>query len=152
MVAALRNSDASHINSIYVFKTGGASHGHRSNLTFVSGGILAGDSLGCIKTWDVRRQTVIHEFAASSLSITCVHCSEPSQGDKEGRFISVNSYDDVLRVYRRGLSLHHGSEQSAVPQVDLVHAVEGHANRHYPVKSAFFEGPDYQIGAVSSQR
>lgn len=136
LTATLRNVSASHINSIYVFKTGG--------------GILAGDSLGAVKTWDVRRQTVIHEFRAGSLAVSHVQCSEPSQGDKEGRFISVNSYDDVLRVYRRGLSLH--SERSAVPQVDLVHAVEGHTNRHYPIKSAFFEGRDYQIGSTWSVR
>eukprot|EP00658_Telonema_sp_P-2_P032905 TRINITY_DN2425_c0_g1_i1.p1 TRINITY_DN2425_c0_g1~~TRINITY_DN2425_c0_g1_i1.p1 ORF type:complete len:343 (-),score=103.37 TRINITY_DN2425_c0_g1_i1:35-1063(-) len=81
IVATLANQNDTHINSIYVFKTGF--------------GILASDSEGAVKTWDVRRQTVIHEFKTSSLPISHVHCSQPSQGDKEGRFIAVNSYDDV---------------------------------------------------------
>lgn len=146
MVAALEHPAGTHVNSIFVFKTGGVP-GYLTQV-YIPGGILAGDSAGAVKTWDVRRQTVIHEFRASNLAVSHVHCSDPSQGDKEGRFISVNSYDDVLRVYRRGISLHHDS--LSVPQCDLVHAVEGHSVRHYPVKSAFYEGPDYQIGSTWS--
>lgn len=137
VVTQLEATPGCHVNSIYVFKTGG--------------GILAGDSSGLVTTWDVRGRNSIHQFRASNLAVSHVHCSQPSQGDLEGRFISVNSYDEVLRVYRRAMPNHRDSN-AHVPEADLIHAVEGHANQGYPIKSAFFEGPEYQIGSTWSMQ
>lgn len=137
IVTQLEATPGCHVNSIYVFKTGG--------------GILAGDSGGLVTTWDVRGRREIHQFRPSNLAVSHVHCSQPSQGDLEGRFISVNSYDEVLRVYRRAMP-NHRDVTSHVPQCDLVHSVQGHANQGYPIKSAFFEGPEYQIGSTWSMQ
>jgi len=115
MVATLDNDPGTHINSIYVFKTGG--------------GILAGDSHGVIKTWDARRNCVIHQFTSSNLAVSHVHCSQPSQGDLEGRFISVNSYDEVLRVYRRDMPSHQDHSHGFVPHVHEVRLEVGQMKR-----------------------
>jgi len=138
-------SDDSMVNSIYVFRTGR--------------GLLTGDSSGRVKTWDMRKMKVIDASFSGQSQISHVHCSRPAVGDTEGTFVAVNCFDNVLRVYKRtiglgrGLSLGEdknttGSEASGVPRMRLLHSLEGHRNKNWMIKSSFFLGSDYEIGAL----
>jgi len=153
-VASLQND--SNVNSIYVFRTGR--------------GLMSGDSGGIVKTWDMRRLMSIDSCVSGEggKPISHVHCSRPARGDTEGKFVAVNCYDNVLRVYKRTIGLGRGAiglgrgdekttsaeapasstPQPSPPKMRLLHALEGHRNQNWPIKSSFFHGPEYEIGAL----
>jgi len=136
------------VNTLYVFRTGNA--------------LLSGDRAGMIKTWDIRKQRILEEFSNGGEDrkpITHVHCSRPTREDSEGGFVAVNSYDNVLRVYKRTLG-HVWSgksgeektpEQVKRSKIRLLHELQGHRNQHWPIKSSFFHGADYEIGGLWHQ-
>ncbi|CCI41816.1 unnamed protein product [Albugo candida] len=83
---------------------------------------ITGDSKGMIKTWDVRMDSCIEDLTrvndSDNHAISHIHVSPSgldSQGnDEDGRFLAVNSYDNILRVYDRRFKLissSHGQDQ-----------------------------------------
>ncbi|KAA8500017.1 Protein will die slowly [Porphyridium purpureum] len=102
--------------------------------------LISGDHAGALKTWDVRK------LSAEPLSviyneeehrpITHVLAS-PAFGDEEdGRYLSVNSYDNFLRVYDRGHMLWGSAADSNM--FKPLHAFLGPINRSWPIRSSFF--------------
>ncbi|KAI8612874.1 WD40-repeat-containing domain protein [Chytriomyces sp. MP71] len=114
---SLRNGDAM-INSIHVYKDNSY--------------VLTADSMGYLKTWDIRTgkpvQSVLNEPTKKPISHIAV-CPMTSVED-EPRYIGVNSYDNVMRVYDRGLL-----PPDTVPR--MVHALKGYKNKNWPIKSSF---------------
>ncbi|KAJ3094124.1 hypothetical protein HK100_006263, partial [Physocladia obscura] len=55
--------------------------------------------------------------------------------EEEPRYVAVNSYDNVMRVYDRGFS-----PPEQLPR--MVHALKGHKNKNWPIKSSFFRPKD----------
>ncbi|KAG0269929.1 hypothetical protein DFQ27_001478 [Actinomortierella ambigua] len=117
--------------------------------------VMTGDSSGYIKTWDMRTggvlQTVLNEPTRkpiSHITVSKQRGGESSRGSStfiegeelESRWLAVNSYDNVIRVYDRGFE-----PPTKMPR--LVHALKGYRNNHWPIKSAFFHGKDYIAGA-----
>jgi COMPASS component SWD3 len=150
-VAAIPN-DAM-VNSIYVFRTGR--------------GLLSGDANGVVKTWDMRKLQAIDRQdigGAGGKPISHVHCSRPARGDTEGKFMAINCYDNVLRIYKRTIGLGRGDEPTSnekarlaaasdsrepvSTRMRLLHTLEGHRNKNWPIKSSFYHGPDYEIGSL----
>ncbi|KAG0200214.1 hypothetical protein BGX28_006664 [Mortierella sp. GBA30] len=128
------------INSIYVYHDG---------LT-----VISGDSSGYIKTWDVRTgrvlQTILNEPTKKPISHIAVSKQRGSLDavslaeteEPESRWLAVNSYDNVIRVYDRGFE-----PPTTMPR--LIHSLKGYRNKHWPIKSAFFHGRDYIAGAAA---
>ncbi|KAJ3284162.1 hypothetical protein HDU79_008433 [Rhizoclosmatium sp. JEL0117] len=65
-----------------------------------------------------------------------------ANGDEEPRYIGVNSYDNVMRVYDRGFA-----PPEHVPR--MVHALKGYKNKNWPIKSSFHR---LKEAAVSSTK
>lgn len=116
---------------------------------------ITGDHHGAIKTYDLRmvgsgKSEGVGKRVGALLDttynddnhrpITHVHTSPPTLGEGYGRFMAVNSYDNYLRVYDRGSFMYKGKKPELMP----VHALRGVYNTHWPIKSSFFLGADYQ--------
>eukprot|EP00033_Pygsuia_biforma_P001413 GCRY01001597.1.p1 GENE.GCRY01001597.1~~GCRY01001597.1.p1 ORF type:complete len:448 (+),score=98.08 GCRY01001597.1:307-1650(+) len=116
------------VSSLYVYRDG---------LYFMSG-----DSEGCIKTWDARKNgTWLRSFSAGSGNhpLTHLHVCPPGvdRENDEGRYLAVNSYDSVLRVYDRD------SFEDGMPKLHAW-ARGGHKNRNWPIHSSFYRGPQFK--------
>lgn len=99
--------------------------------------LLSGDQHGLIKVWDVRELKSREPRCVWSLKndeagkpISAIVISDAEPGDEVGRYVAVNSYDNVLRVYQLKSNL----------ELRLLHSVQGHKNKNWPIKSAFFAG------------
>ncbi|RLN58543.1 hypothetical protein BBJ29_002129 [Phytophthora kernoviae] len=120
--------------------------------------VTTGDSKGMLKTWDVRTDTCLEELSLlndpARHAISHVHASPASDGGDDGRFLGVNSYDNVLRVYDRRAKLISSRSTRRGPggvgdsrdtdQLQLVRSVSGHKNKNWPIKSSFFRGDGYK--------
>ncbi|EEY63667.1 uncharacterized protein PITG_02135 [Phytophthora infestans T30-4] len=120
--------------------------------------VTTGDSKGMLKTWDVRMDACLEELSVlndpARHAISHVHASPASDGGDDGRFLGVNSYDNVLRVYDRRSKLISsrntrrgpggGSDSRDGDQLQLVCSVSGHKNKNWPIKSSFFRGDGYK--------
>jgi len=106
------------INSMYVYNDGSY--------------VLTGDSLGYIKTWDIRTgkcvNSILNEPKGQPVSHLTV--SKRLYDDEEPRYLSVNSYDNIIRVYDRGFS-------PPSKQCKNVLSLKGYKNRNWPIKSSF---------------
>ncbi|KAJ1513451.1 hypothetical protein HMI54_010941 [Coelomomyces lativittatus] len=113
------------VNSIYIYRDG----------TY----IYTGDALGQLKVWDVRTLTCMdsqfNETAHKPISHVALSKAEE---DDEPRFLAVNSYDNVIRVYDRGLAPPRSQNR-------LLHSLKGHKNKNWPIKSAFYNGDDFVV-------
>mmetsp|Transcript_51957 Transcript_51957/g.86397 ORF Transcript_51957/g.86397 Transcript_51957/m.86397 type:complete len:524 (-) Transcript_51957:174-1745(-) len=157
--AAVQND--SMINTLYVYRDGSA--------------VKTGDSRGNIKTWDMRMVSSSHYYSTptpsttgssapspamvdcqpnddSSRPISYLHTSSPYPLSlDEGRYLGVNSYDNVVRVYDRGFiqrsqNLNRGSTSNSKSQLTLMHAVTGLRNKNWPIRSSFFHGHEHKTG------
>ncbi|CEG46463.1 WD40 repeat-containing protein [Plasmopara halstedii] len=120
--------------------------------------VTTGDSKGMLKTWDVRMDACLEELTVlndpAGHAISHVHASPANDGGDDGRFLGVNSYDNILRVYDRRSKLissrttrrgpNGGSNRYDSDQLELVCSVSGHKNRNWPIKSSFFRGDGYK--------
>jgi len=105
------------INTMYVYNDG----------TY----ILTGDSLGYLKTWDIRTgkcvNSILNEQRGQPVSHIAV--SKRLIDDEEPRYLSVNSYDNIIRVYDRGFS-------PPSKQCKTVLSLKGYKNRNWPIRSS----------------
>ncbi|KAF9151956.1 hypothetical protein BG015_006002 [Linnemannia schmuckeri] len=127
------------VNSIYVYHDG---------LT-----VISGDSSGYLKTWDMRTGKVLQSILNEPTKKPISHLSISKQRgsadgvslaeteEPESRWLAVNSYDNVIRVYDRGFE-----PPTTMPR--LVYSLKGYRNKHWPIKSVFFHGKDYIAGAA----
>ncbi|ORZ36991.1 WD40-repeat-containing domain protein [Catenaria anguillulae PL171] len=76
--------------------------------------VLSGDSLGQL----------------NHLAVSAIRAGE------EPRYMAVNSYDNVIRVYDRGFA-------PPRSQTRLMHSLKGHKNKNWPIKSAFYNQNDF---------
>ncbi|KAI9921976.1 hypothetical protein PsorP6_001620 [Peronosclerospora sorghi] len=119
--------------------------------------VITGDSKGMLKTWDIRMDACLEELSVlndpAGHAISHVHASPANDGGDDGRFIGVNSYDNILRVYDRHSKLissrssrrgSGGASDSRDDQLQLVCSVSGHTNKNWPIKSSFFRGDGYK--------
>ncbi|RGB35913.1 WD40-repeat-containing domain protein [Rhizophagus diaphanus] len=128
---ALKFKNDGMINSLYICREGQ--------------NIITGDSNGYLKTWDIRAGSALQSFLNESTKkpISCVAVSKRGHGnDEEPRYMAVNSYDNVIRIYDRGI-------EPPKTQLKLIHVLKGYKNKGWPIKSSYFFGKDYQY---STQR
>ncbi|KAK9712952.1 hypothetical protein K7432_006789 [Basidiobolus ranarum] len=101
--------------------------------------IISGDSLGKLKTWDLRTgeclQVVSNENQQRPISHIAT-CRLGNDSDEEPQLMAINSYDNVIRVYDRGFQ-----PLKSVPR--LLHSVKGYKNKNWPIRSAFYRGKEY---------
>jgi len=111
------------VNSVYASKDGYSA--------------ITGDSDGQIKTWDLRMGTMLTSEKVTTKPISHIQISSrANEEDVESRYMAVNSYDNILRVYDRGTF-------PPKSKLDLLHSLKGHRNQNYPIKSSFFHGKDH---------
>ncbi|CAG8583953.1 4971_t:CDS:10 [Paraglomus brasilianum] len=114
------------VNSLYVCRDGQSA--------------ITGDSLGYIKTWDMRTGTVVqstlNEHTKKPISHLAVS-NKSKDDDEDSRYMAINSYDNVIRVYDRGIE-----PPKTTPR--MIHALKGYKNKGWPIKSSIFQGKEYQ--------
>jgi len=109
------------VNALYVYRDG---------IT-----VMTGDALGALKTWDIRSGRCIQVYMNEPTKKPISHIAMyhgPSSSD-EPRYMAVNSYDNILRVYDRGLD-------PVQTPLRLIHVLKGHRTKNWPIKCAFFQG------------
>ncbi|KAL7746238.1 hypothetical protein RI367_004059 [Sorochytrium milnesiophthora] len=126
--SALMIRNDSMVNALYVYRDGSY--------------VLSGDSGGQLKLWDVRTgkcvETVLNEQTRKPIShIAMSKCED----EEEPRYFGVNSYDNVVRVYDRGFN-------PPTSQTKMIHALKGHKNKNWPIKSAFYHGKDLPLSSI----
>ena len=111
------------VNAMHVYSSGTA--------------LMTGDSAGYLKSWDIRNmqclQSTLNDPNHHSISCISVCYANYDDMEDEPRYMAVNSYDDVLRVYDRGWT-------PLRTPLTLLHALHGPSNRNWPVKSSFYNG------------
>eukprot|EP01114_Cavostelium_apophysatum_P020950 TRINITY_DN7171_c0_g1_i1.p1 TRINITY_DN7171_c0_g1~~TRINITY_DN7171_c0_g1_i1.p1 ORF type:complete len:525 (-),score=115.98 TRINITY_DN7171_c0_g1_i1:236-1810(-) len=147
--AAVLFDNDSMVNTLYVYRN--------------SQYVLSGDGNGFIKLWDIRTGKFIFSYGlegeglSSPVSsshnkrapISHLHVSRGARPDEEGQYLSVNSYDNVLRIYDRvAPSLVNAQPEN---QMNLLYSLTGHKNKNWPIKSAFFMGKNW-TNALSSEK
>lgn len=103
--------------------------------------VVSGDSLGFLKTWDVRAQKCIqtHSNDQTRKPISHIATVVGTDDDEESRYIGVNSYDNgktfpnslVLRIWDRGF-------QHPTSAYSLTHVLKGMKSKNWPIKSSMF--------------
>ncbi|KND05183.1 uncharacterized protein SPPG_00847 [Spizellomyces punctatus DAOM BR117] len=107
------------VNTLYVYRDGTS--------------VLSGDAAGYLKTWDVRTGKCISSYLNEPTKKPISHVTVCySDRDEEPRYMTVNSYDNVMRVYDRGFSPPHSEQR-------LIHALKGYKNKNWPIKSSFYQ-------------
>ncbi|KAI8906182.1 WD40-repeat-containing domain protein [Powellomyces hirtus] len=123
---ALTLENEAMVNSLYVYR----------DATYV----LSADAAGQLKTWDVRTGKCVNAVANEPTKKPISHVTVSyNDGDEEPRYMAVNSYDNVMRVYDRGFSPPASPER-------LVHALKGYKNKNWPIKSSFNRFRDGKAG------
>ncbi|KAI8145099.1 WD40-repeat-containing domain protein [Fennellomyces sp. T-0311] len=114
--------------------------------------VITGDAQGMLKVWDIRSQTCISTTANGTGKMPITHitigrrrtdASRRAVDDyDEPRYMAVNSFDNILRIYDRGMD---------PPKSDtrLVHMLKGFKNKNWPVKSSFYCGSGYNASILS---
>ncbi|KAJ3102985.1 hypothetical protein HDU96_009441 [Phlyctochytrium bullatum] len=115
--AIIRND--SMVNAIYVVQDGSQ--------------VITGDSFGFLKTWDVRTMKCISAVQNEPTRKPISHIAVcPSHDERdEDRYLGVNCYDNVLRVYDRGISLPQTQQR-------VIQSFRGYKNKNWPIKSSFY--------------
>ncbi|KAJ1639084.1 WD40-repeat-containing domain protein [Pavlovales sp. CCMP2436] len=122
--------------------------------------LLTGDRNGVVKTWDLRtlkelERERVHN-GEQGKPISHIEISAPLDGDgldsattremqrmsgsalDDGRFVAVNSYDNVLRMYERA------HPPGAGRPMELLHALKGHHNKNWPIRSSWYVGKNFR--------
>eukprot|EP01117_Protostelium_nocturnum_P012366 TRINITY_DN4558_c0_g1_i1.p1 TRINITY_DN4558_c0_g1~~TRINITY_DN4558_c0_g1_i1.p1 ORF type:complete len:604 (+),score=202.83 TRINITY_DN4558_c0_g1_i1:53-1864(+) len=111
--------------------------------------VLSSDSHGCLKLWDKRKGAQLSSISISTddkkVPISNIHVSKAVRTDEEGKYLGVNCYDNVLRVYDRGANSTSIATQPSVTKLELTHSVLGYKNKNWPITSSFFVGKNYQL-------
>ncbi|KAI9276946.1 WD40-repeat-containing domain protein [Phascolomyces articulosus] len=114
--------------------------------------VITGDAQGMLKVWDIRSQTCISSAANGTGKMPITHitigrrrtdASRRAVDDyDEPRYMAVNSFDNILRIYDRGMD---------PPKSDtrLVHTLKGFKNKNWPVKSSFYCGSGYNASILT---
>ncbi|KAI9209632.1 WD40-repeat-containing domain protein [Polychytrium aggregatum] len=129
---ALSIKNSAMINSIYVYRDGSY--------------VMAADHAGAIKTWDYRmgKSVLSIDNPGNKKPISHITVCQQQGSDDEPRYMAVNSYDNVIRVYDRGFTPPTSAQR-------LIHSLKGHKNKNWPIKSSFFHYRDGQ-GLGSAKR
>eukprot|EP00871_Galdieria_phlegrea_P002441 jgi/Galph1/3198/GphlegSOOS_G1857.1 len=115
--------------------------------------VTSGDHRGFLKRWDTRGDTKkpLEVCSNSKRPISHLEVSRPRQGE-EGQYLSVNSFDNTVRVYDRGGYLLGASHSDTLK---LLHTLKGMKSQNWPIRSSFFQGSDYlrsKSGLVTKER
>jgi len=117
--------------------------------------VLTGDKHGVLRTWDLRKLAEVERARTdngeqgkpiSHIALSApVGAHERADGTyDDGRYISVNSFDNVLRVYAPQPQLRASDEwPPRASRLELVHALRGHLNRNWPIRSSWYVGRNY---------
>jgi COMPASS component SWD3 len=112
--------------------------------------VLSGDKHGVVKYWDLRTLKEVESARVlngeQGKPISHIEISAPIEDGvaeradgtpDDGRYVAVNSYDNVLRVYERAAA---GARSS---RLELVHALKGHQNKNWPIRCSWYVGKNF---------
>ncbi|KAG1219422.1 hypothetical protein G6F35_007502 [Rhizopus arrhizus] len=116
--------------------------------------VITGDAQGMLKVWDVRSKQCISNRVNDHGQMPITHISVGRRSTDasrraiddydEPRYMAVNSYDNLLRVYDRGMD-------PPKSELRLVHSLKGFKNKNWPIKSSFYCGSSYNSSILSKQ-
>ncbi|KYR03094.1 hypothetical protein DLAC_00586 [Tieghemostelium lacteum] len=110
---------------------------------------------GFMGTYPNSSQACIESFEITTENrpISCITFSRNTSGNHEedGRYLGVNCYDNVLRVYDRSKVSIVQSHPYSLSPMNLSHSLTGHKNKNWPIKSSIFIGKHFDNNSVGSQ-
>ncbi|OAD77205.1 hypothetical protein PHYBLDRAFT_78991 [Phycomyces blakesleeanus NRRL 1555(-)] len=114
--------------------------------------VITGDAQGMLKVWDIRSKQCISAVANDSGKMPITHISigrrrtdasrRAVDDYDEPRYMAVNSYDNLMRVYDRGMD-------PPKSELRIVHALKGFKNKNWPIKGSFYCGSGYNSSIIS---
>ncbi|KAG1459361.1 hypothetical protein G6F56_006178 [Rhizopus delemar] len=114
--------------------------------------VITGDAQGMLKVWDIRSKQCISNRTNDHSEMPITHISVGRRSTDasrraiddydEPRYIAVNSYDNLMRVYDRGMD-------PPKSELRLVHSLKGFKNKNWPIKSSFYCGSSYNSSILS---
>ncbi|CAO3697574.1 unnamed protein product [Rhizopus microsporus] len=114
--------------------------------------VITGDAQGVLKVWDIRSKQCISNRQNDHTQMPITHISIGRRSTDasrraindydEPRYMAVNSYDNLLRVYDRGMD-------PPKSELRLVHSLKGFKNKNWPIKSSFYCGSGYNSSILS---
>ncbi|KAG2211100.1 hypothetical protein INT46_004699 [Mucor plumbeus] len=114
--------------------------------------VITGDAQGMLKVWDVRSKQCISSRLNDPSKMPITHISVGRRSTDasrraiddydEPRYMALNSYDNLLRVYDRGMD-------PPKSELRLVHSLKGFKNKNWPIKSSFYCGSGYNSSILS---
>ncbi|KAI8370769.1 WD40-repeat-containing domain protein [Choanephora cucurbitarum] len=114
--------------------------------------VITGDAQGMVKVWDVRSKECISCILNDPSKMPITHISVGRRSTDasrraiddydEPRYMALNSYDNILRVYDRGMD-------PPKSELRLVHSLKGFKNKNWPIKSSFYCGSGYNSSILS---
>ncbi|GAN05555.1 WD repeat domain 5B [Mucor ambiguus] len=114
--------------------------------------VITGDAQGMLKVWDVRSKQCISSRLNDPSKMPITHISVGRRSTDasrraiddydEPRYMALNSYDNLLRVYDRGMD-------PPKSELRLVHSLKGFKNKNWPIKSSFYCGSGYNSSILT---
>ncbi|RKP27973.1 WD40-repeat-containing domain protein [Syncephalis pseudoplumigaleata] len=99
--------------------------------------IITGDANGSIDAWSLCTSRWCIESERSGIPISHVTtCRSAADRDEDAPYLAVNSYDNVIRVYKRN------QEPDGI-NLRLLHSLKGCKNKNWPIRSSLFEGREH---------
>ncbi|KAK4538672.1 hypothetical protein CDCA_CDCA19G4697 [Cyanidium caldarium] len=105
--------------------------------------LIVGDSNGIIRFYDVRRPEAAvqwHRIGDEGKPIAHLQVA------RSGRYLAVNAFDDVLRLYDRGVLVRRSRNSTISPQLNELRALRGHRNGNMPLRCSMYEGERWAGG------
>ncbi|KAI8049073.1 WD40-repeat-containing domain protein [Syncephalis plumigaleata] len=101
--------------------------------------IITGDANGSIDAWSLCTNQRITKIDSERTGIPISHvttCRSAADRDEDAPYLAVNSYDNVIRFYKRN------QEPDGV-NLRLLHSLKGCKNKNWPIRSSLFEGREH---------
>ena len=105
--------------------------------------LIVGDSNGIVRFYDVRRPEAAmqwHRIGDEGKPIAHLQVA------RSGRYLAVNAFDDVLRLYDRGALVRRSRNSTVSPQLNELRALRGHRNGNMPLRCSMHEGERWAGG------
>lgn len=100
--------------------------------------LLTGDTSGRVKTWDRRTGKCVDDgfVQVSPGAISALAVVSNLRDTEYGRFVAVNSHDNMCRLYDRG-------SLTQQQHLHLYASAHGHDSKGWPVRCSLFHAPDH---------
>eukprot|EP00041_Stephanoeca_diplocostata_P018965 m.401871 g.401871 ORF g.401871 m.401871 type:complete len:322 (-) comp21170_c1_seq7:121-1086(-) len=100
--------------------------------------VLTGDTRGCVRTWDRRTGKCVDDgsMQVSAGAVSALAVVSNPRDMEYGRFVAVNSHDNMCRLYDRG-------SLAQQQHLHLYASAHGHDSKGWPVQCSLFHAASH---------